>query len=243
MDWPPRTFDVGYAKIMEGYQPCGPKPEPESIPRGLDFGPIEKQGVVELVKPGGETHKSFVVMVKGQRGRETFVGFRDGSYLDAAVGDWVLVRSGPASKDALPAGWEAAKEVRFSEFAPIAGAPAWSLSKPKPEHLPCGPRLKPVSDDPFEKERTWGHGTGPYLFEVRTPPKTPIADGPAVIDGFILEATPSAKNVALLEKATRKMPVWVIARFSRIESRNETKLAVMKLDEVMLRLVEPPNGD
>ena len=181
-------------------------------------------------------------MVNGQRGRVSFVGLNNGTYLDAEVGDWVLLRSAPASRDRLPAGWEATKEYSYSEFAPIAGAPAWAAKKPRPEHLPCGPMLKSASDDLFEKERIWPHAEGPYLFVVTSPPSTPLADGPARAGSFMLEAPSTVKNVELLDKATANMPIWVIARFSRIASQGDWRYAVMTLDEVLPRLVDPPKS-
>jgi hypothetical protein len=259
MDWPARTFETGYAKIHDGYEPCGGDPKPEAIPRGLDWGTVEKREVLELQTKEGKPNKSLLVMVKGQRGHAAFVGFRDGSYLDSEIGDWVLIRGvGRPSTDVLPPSWGAVKQYHFSEFAPIAGPPAWTKRDPAPKHLPCGPTLefggarsaggepsppgKSVSDDKldFDAERIWPHGDGAFLFKVAVPPKTPLADGPSYIDGFIAEAPASLKNLELLDKATRKLPIWVIGRFVRVQSGDGSRLPVMKLEEVLPRLFEPP---
>jgi hypothetical protein len=243
MSWPPRTFELGYAKIVDGYAPCANKPEPVALPSQLDWGTIEKYGVVELTKKDGKTRPELLVMIKGQRGRHAFVGLSDGSYLDAKVGDWVLVRQGhPLRGESLPPEWDAVKEVHFSQFAPIAGPPAWSKRAPAPQFLPCGPRLASSSKDilDFDAERVWLYGEASFLFAVRTPPATRLADGVAFVDGFLAEAPASLKNLELLDQATRKSPIWVIGRFLRIESHRETKQAVMKLEEILPRLVEPP---
>jgi hypothetical protein len=259
MDWPARTFETGYAKIHDGYEPCGGDPKPEAIPRGLDWGTVEKREVLELQTKEGKPNKSLLVMVKGQRGHAAFVGFRDGSYLDSEIGDWVLIRGvGRPSTDVLPPSWGAVKQYHFSEFAPIAGPPAWTKRDPAPKHLPCGPTLefggarsaggepsppgKSVSDDKldFDAERIWPHGDGAFLFKVAVPPKTPLADGPSYIDGFIAEAPASLKNLELLDKATRKLPIWVIGRFVRVQSGDGSRLPVMRLEEVLPRLFEPP---
>lgn len=240
MDYPPITFEVGYAKVVDDFSDCNAKPAAEVMFRGLDWGKVEKVSTVELTNELGKKRPEYLVMVSGELGHHLFYGHRDGTFLDAKPGDWVLVQIGRPSKDVVPAGFEAAKTIHTSDFAPIGGPPAWARKKPRPSYLPCGARLHNPTGDPRSNEREWKYGQGSVLFSVKDAPKTKLGPTPQYVDGALLEAATLLPGAEHLEKASRKNPIWVIGRYSRIESYKDTPLAVMHVEEVLPTLVPPP---
>jgi len=178
-------------------------------------------------------------IVKGQRGRYVFEGDDLESYLDAPVGAWVFVCPRGEDRRRAPDGWDG--ERVFASAAPIAKPPAWWTRSPRPTFLEGRPALVQRDILKFDIEPPeWVDGEGALMFAVDVPPEHALAEGPALVDGYMLQSDASSKGAALLASASKKKPIWVIAHFLRIEVLKERRVPVLLVEEALPNLFDPP---
>ncbi len=244
----PTTYAVGEAKLLKSVR-CDPKSRAlnlkanhnkfEVSPRGVDFGRVERRAVVTLVSEDESRTLAPLFIVKGQRGRYVFEGDDLESYLDAPVGAWVFVCPRGEDRRRAPDGWDG--ERVFASAAPIAKPPAWWTRSPRPTFLEGRPALVQRDILKFDIEPPeWVDGEGALMFAVDVPPEHALAEGPALVDGYMLQSDASSKGAALLASASKKKPIWVIAHFLRIEVLKERRVPVLLVEEALPNLFDPP---
>lgn len=206
------------------------EPHPRDVfPMDIEWGTVEKRDIATIVHDD-KPDETLVYQVKGQRARYVFAAVGNGGFLDVAPGGQVVFCVRHAQSGPVPAGFTGDLVSTSARGGPIAGTPALWKRSPRPRYI----------DRPFLDDGKWRYGSEQVIFQVKKPPDEVLPGGRWWIDAYFMDVAPSLQDKQLLEEASYKKPVWVIATFVEIQTRKDERRVVVRADEILTRFFEAP---